>query len=98
MFNFGTPLQNLTIGVLKTSSKTELVKNIGLLDQNQKSGEIEVTQEDEDQVFLFFDHFSGKTYMIMQPYNIVQGSTTNLTITNIVNTTEIQKSSDMYPK
>lgn len=89
---------NLTVGVLKGSSKTELVKNIGTLDQNAVSSEIEVKHKDTDQVFIFFDHFSGKTYMVMQPYNITQGGKTSLTITSIVNVSEIQKSADMYPK
>ena len=96
--NFGSPLQNLTIGVLRGSTKMELVKNIGLLDQNAVSDKIEVKQKDTDFVTLFFDHFLGKTYMIHQPYGIVQGSTTNLTILSIVNTSEIQKSADLYPK
>lgn len=96
--HFGTPLSNLTIGVLRGSSKTELVKNIGMLDQNEVSDKIEVKQKDTDAVMLFFDHYNGKTYMIMQPYNIVQGSSVNLEITSIVNTTEISKTSELYPK
>ena len=96
--NFGSPLENLTIGVLRGSTETELVKNIGALDQNAVSGTIEVKQKDTDNVLLFFDLYNGKTYMIMQPYGIVQGSTANLIINSFVNVTQIEKTAALYPK
>lgn len=96
--NFGSPLQNLAIGVLKGSSETELVNTIQMLDQNAVSGKIEVKHKDTDKVFLFFDHFDGNTYMVMQPFPIVQGSTASLIITDFVNYVPIQKNTGMYPK
>ncbi|HEY8387592.1 MAG TPA: hypothetical protein VIK74_03260 [Parasegetibacter sp.] len=95
--NFGTPLQNLTIGVM-INSKTELVKNIGTLDQNAVSEKVQIKHKNVSEVFLFFDHYTGKTYMVLQPFGISQGTTSNLTLLSIANVLEIQKTSDKYPK
>ncbi len=95
--NYGVPLGNVTVGVLVSATKTDLVKNVGNLDQGAVSERIEITHEETDNVLIFFD-YNGKSYMIMQPYPFAEGGTTNLTITEIINVTEILKSSDLYPK